>query len=124
MVPKECRRKTAPDAYAANPHPRHTGEYDGRISVALKSMPADMQAGRCIVVTRTKPSDPNRPGKLFTIRGRQVLTINTTVNDLITFAYSPADKKRILNAPPWMDEKYDVDGVPDIEGQPTIFSGA
>ena len=48
-----------------------------------------------------------------------MLTINTTVNDLITFAYS-LQTKEILNAPPWMDEKYDVDGVPDVEGQPNI----
>jgi hypothetical protein len=60
-----------------------------------------------------------RPGKLFTIRGRQVLTINTTVNDLFTFAYS-LQTKEILNAPSWMDEKYDVNGVPDVEGQPDI----
>ena len=80
-----------------------------------KSMPSDAQPKYDVVTV--KPSDPNRPGKLFTIRGRQVLTINTTVNDLITFAYS-LQTKEILNAPPWMDEKYDVDGVPDIEGQP------
>ncbi|HEY1743871.1 MAG TPA: TIGR03435 family protein [Granulicella sp.] len=82
-----------------------------------KSMPADAKPKFDVVTV--KPSDPNRPGKLFTIRGRQVLTINTTVNDLITFAYS-LQTKEILNAPAWMDEKYDVDGVPDVEGQPNI----
>jgi uncharacterized protein (TIGR03435 family) len=82
-----------------------------------KSMPADAKPKFDVVTV--KPSDPNRPGKLFTIRGRQILTINTTVNDLITFAYS-LQTKEILNAPPWMDEKYDVDGVPDVEGQPSL----
>jgi uncharacterized protein (TIGR03435 family) len=82
-----------------------------------KSMAAD--ATPKFDVVTVKPSDPNRPGKLFTIRGRQVLTINTTVNDLITFAYS-LQTKEILNAPSWMNEKYDVDGVPDVEGQPNI----
>ena len=82
-----------------------------------KSMPADAKPKYDVVTV--KPSDPNQPGKLFTIRGRQVLTINTTVNDLITFAYS-LQTKEILNAPTWMDEKYDVDGVPDVEGQPNI----
>jgi uncharacterized protein (TIGR03435 family) len=82
-----------------------------------KSMPADAQPKYDVVTV--KPSDPNRPGKLFTIRGRQVLTINTTLNDLITFAYS-LQTKEILNAPSWMDEKYDVDGTPDVEGQPNI----
>jgi len=37
-------------------------------------------------VATIKPSDPARPGKLFTVRGRDVVTINTTVNDLITMA--------------------------------------
>jgi len=82
-----------------------------------KSMPDDAKPKFDVVTV--KPSDPNRPGKLFTIRGRQILTINTTVNDLITFAYS-LQTKEILNAPPWMDEKYDVDGVPDVEGQPSL----
>jgi uncharacterized protein (TIGR03435 family) len=82
-----------------------------------KAMPADAKPKYDVVTV--KPSDPNRPGKLFTIRGRQVLTINTTVNDLITFAYS-LQTKEVLNAPAWMDEKYDVNGVPDVEGQPNI----
>lgn len=82
-----------------------------------KSMPADAKPKYDVVTV--KPSDPNRPGKLFTIRGRQVLTINTTVNDLITFAYS-LQTKQLLNAPAWMSEKYDVDGTPDIPGQPNI----
>jgi uncharacterized protein (TIGR03435 family) len=70
-------------------------------------------------VVTIKPSDPNRPGKLFTIRGRHVMTINTTVNDLITFGYS-IQTKQMVNAPEWFDEKYDIDGVPDVEGQPDI----
>ncbi len=82
-----------------------------------KSMPADAKPKYDVVTV--KPSDPNKPGKLFTVRGRQVMTINTTLNDLITFAYS-LQTKEVLNAPPWMDEKYDVDGVPDVEGQPSL----
>jgi uncharacterized protein (TIGR03435 family) len=82
-----------------------------------KSMPSDAKPKFDVVTV--KPSDPNRPGKLFTIRGRQVLTINTTVNDLVTFAYS-LQTKEIVNGPTWMDEKFDVDGTPDVEGQPNI----
>jgi uncharacterized protein (TIGR03435 family) len=70
-------------------------------------------------VLTVKPSDPNRPGKLFTIRGRHVMTINTTVSDLVTFGYS-IQTKQMENAPAWFDEKYDLDGVPDVEGQPNI----
>lgn len=70
-------------------------------------------------VVTIKPSDPNRPGELFTIRGRHVMTINTSVNDLIKFGYS-IQSKQIANAPAWFDEKFDIDGVPDVEGQPNI----
>jgi uncharacterized protein (TIGR03435 family) len=94
-----------------------TSENTWAIPEPPKSMPEDAKPKFDVVTV--KPSDPNRPGKLFTIRGRQVLTINTTVNDLITFAYS-LQTKEILNAPSWMDEKYDIDGVPDVEGQPNI----
>ena len=45
------------------------------------------------------------------------MTINTTVNDLITFAYS-LQTKEIVNAPTWMDEKYDVDGRPMWRASP------
>ena len=70
-------------------------------------------------VVTVKPSDPNRPGKLFTIRGRHVLTINTTLNDIITFAYG-LHAKQIVGAPAWFaTDKFDIDGVPDVEGQPS-----
>ena len=35
---------------------------------------------RCSRSRRSKPSVPDRPGKLFTVKGRQVLTINTTTS--------------------------------------------
>lgn len=71
-------------------------------------------------VVTVKPSDPNRPGKLFTIRGRQIITINTTMNDMVTFAYG-LQLKQIVGAPDWFaTEKFDLDGVPDIEGQPDL----
>ena len=70
-------------------------------------------------VVTVKPSDPNRPGKLFTIRGRHVMTINTTLNDIVTFAYG-LHVKQIVGAPAWFaTDKFDVDGVPDVEGQPS-----
>ena len=51
-----------------------------------KSMAADA-VPKFDVIT-VKPADPNRPGKGFTVRGRHVMTFNTNVNDLVTFAYS------------------------------------
>ena len=69
-------------------------------------------------VVTVKPSDPDRPGKGFTIRGRHVMTINTNLNDLITFAYG-LHAKQIIGGPDWFGtEKFDIDGVPDVEGRP------
>ena len=81
-----------------------------------KPMPVDAKPKFDVVTV--KPSDPNRPGKLFTIRGRHIVTINTSLSDLITFAYA-LHPKQLVDAPAWLDEKYDLDGVPDMEGQPS-----
>jgi uncharacterized protein (TIGR03435 family) len=80
-------------------------------------MPADAKPG--FEVVTIKPSDPDRPGKLFTVRGRHIMTINTNVNDLVTFAYG-LHPKQIVDAPAWFGtDKFDLDGVPDVEGQPS-----
>jgi uncharacterized protein (TIGR03435 family) len=82
-----------------------------------KSMPADA-IPKFDVVT-IKPSDPSRQGKGFTVRGRHVMTFNTNMNDLVTFAYS-LHPKQIINAPAWFaTDNFDLDGVPDIEGRPS-----
>ena len=84
-----------------------------------KPMAADAPA--LFEVATIKPSIPDRPGKLFTVRGRQVLTVNTTVNDLITFAYE-LHARQITGGPAWMDtEKYDVTGQPQAQGIPNLF---
>lgn len=87
------------------------------IPEAPKPMPTDAKPKFDVVTV--KPSDPNRPGKLFTIRGRRLVTINTNVNDLVTFAYG-LHARQIIGAPDWFSiEKFDLDGVPDVEGQPS-----
>ncbi len=71
-------------------------------------------------VATIKPSDPGRPGKLFTVRGRDVITINTTLNDLITMAYN-LHVRQITGGPAWLDsDKYDLTGRPDVPGQPSV----
>jgi uncharacterized protein (TIGR03435 family) len=70
-------------------------------------------------VATIKPSIPDRPGKLFTIKGRQVITINTTTNDLITFAYG-IHARQIVGGAPWMEsDKFDVTGQPEGDGLPS-----
>ena len=69
-------------------------------------------------VATIKASIPDRPGKVFTVRGRQVMTVNTTGSDLLTMAYG-LHPGQILGAPSWFaSEKFDVTGQPDASGVP------
>jgi uncharacterized protein (TIGR03435 family) len=69
-------------------------------------------------VATIKPATPDRPGKGFMVRGRQFSTVNTTLGDLITFAYG-IHAKQIIGAPAWVDtEKFDLAAQPNGEGQP------
>jgi uncharacterized protein (TIGR03435 family) len=71
-------------------------------------------------VATIKPSKPNTPGKLFTVRGVNVMTINTTLSDILSMAYD-VHAKQIVNAPEWVEsDKYDVTGKPDVPGLPNV----
>jgi uncharacterized protein (TIGR03435 family) len=94
-----------------------TAENSWPIPEPPKAMPADA-IPKFDVIT-IKPSKPDQQGKGFTVRGRHVMTINTNVNDLITFAYS-LHAKQLINAPAWfVTDHFDLDGVPDVEGRPS-----
>ena len=69
-------------------------------------------------VATIKPSKPGQQGKGFGFRGRQFMTFNTNVNDLIAIAYG-LDAKQIVGAPAWLGtDLYDIAGVPDVPGRP------
>jgi uncharacterized protein (TIGR03435 family) len=54
------------------------------------------------------------------VRGRQVLTVNTTLNDLIVFAYD-LHQKQISGGPEWAaSQKFDVTGQPEAPGIPNV----
>ena len=96
---------------------RATPDTAWTIPAPPKQMAADAPA--VFEVATIKPSVPDRPGKIFTVKGRQVITINTTTSDLITFAYD-LHAKQIVGGPPWMEsEKYDVTGQPEGQGIPS-----
>ena len=87
---------------------------------AIPAPPKTMAADAPLVfdVATVKPSDPNRPGKAFTVRPPDVLTINTTLADLITMSHN-IHVRQIINGPSWMDQdKFDVTGRPQAEGIP------
>lgn len=82
----------------------------------LKPMPAN--ANPSFEVATIKPSKPGRPGKLFTVRGRRFITVNTTLDDMMTFAYG-IQQKQIVGGPDWIrTDKYDLLAEPAGEGQP------
>jgi uncharacterized protein (TIGR03435 family) len=84
----------------------------------IKPMAAD--ANPSLDVATIKPSEPGKPGKLFTFRGTHLVTFNTNMNDLVTFAYG-LHTKQIIGAPDWFgSDLFDIDGVPDTPGRPGL----
>jgi uncharacterized protein (TIGR03435 family) len=82
-----------------------------------KKMAADAKPGFDVVTI--KPSEPGKPGKWLGYGRGHYKTFNTNVNDLIATAYG-LHAKQILNAPPWLGtDLYDLDGIPDAEGDPS-----
>ena len=82
----------------------------------VKPMPADAQPS--FEVATIKPSKPDQPGKMYRLEGRRFSTMNTTLLDLVTFAYG-LQPKQVVNAPDWVaTEKFDLSGTPDVEGAP------
>ena len=83
-----------------------------------RAMAAD--APLAFELATVKPSAPDTPGKAFTMRGREVLTINTTLADMITMAYD-MHVRQVIGGPSWMtSDKYDVTGRPQAEGIPSM----
>jgi uncharacterized protein (TIGR03435 family) len=71
-------------------------------------------------VATIKPSAPGRQGKGFTVRDADVLTINTSLSDLITMAYG-LHSRQIVGLPAWAEtDKYDITGRPEASGQPNV----
>jgi uncharacterized protein (TIGR03435 family) len=81
-----------------------------------KPMPPD--ANPVAEVATIKPSKPDQPGKGFRYDGHRFTTLNTSVLDLLTFAYG-VQQRQVVGGPAWMSsEKYDLEIQPDIEGMP------
>ena len=72
-------------------------------------------------VATIKPSDPSRPDWALAVnQSGGVYTHNTTVADLMKFAYE-VNGKQIVGAPRWFDtEKFDINAKPDSLGLPTV----
>jgi uncharacterized protein (TIGR03435 family) len=89
---------------------------------ALPAPPRSMAADAPLTfeVASIRPSTPNAPGKLFTVKGRDVITINTTLADIMTMAYD-VHLNQISGGPSWMEnDKFDVTARPLAEGVPNV----
>jgi hypothetical protein len=83
----------------------------------IKHMAAD--APQTFEVATIKPSEPGRPGKGITMRGpKEFVTINTSLDDLITFAYG-IHVRQISGAPAWFEsDLWDITAKPEADGLP------
>jgi uncharacterized protein (TIGR03435 family) len=84
-----------------------------------KPMAAD--ANPSFAVATIKPSNPGTPSsqtKIIRVIGRQYVTQNTSLADLIEVAYGVHPRQ--IKGPSWVaDDKFDLVAVPDGEGQPS-----
>jgi uncharacterized protein (TIGR03435 family) len=81
--------------------------------------PMAANANPSFEVATIKPSKPDAPGKGFMVNGRQFKTLNTTLSDLISFAYG-VHAKQVVGAPAWAEtDKFDITAKPDGEGAPS-----
>ncbi len=84
----------------------------------IPMMAADAKPG--FDVATIKPSKPDAQGKGFIVDGRKFKTINTSLIDMLTFAYSLQQKQIVGGTADVTSEqqKYDIEGTPDVEGTP------
>jgi uncharacterized protein (TIGR03435 family) len=106
-----------PNALALNLD-RTTEDAAWPIPEPIKPMAADAHPKFDVVTI--KPSQPNQPGKGFGFNGTHTRTFHTNVNDLIAVAYG-MHAKQIIGAPDWLGtDLFDIDGVADVPGRPSI----
>ena len=82
--------------------------------------PMDPAANPTFDVATIKPIRPNSQGRMFRLQGSQVATYNTSLSNLISFAYD-VHERQIIGGPAWMEsDKFDITGKPDVPGQPNL----
>jgi uncharacterized protein (TIGR03435 family) len=81
--------------------------------------PMAANANPSFEVATIKPSKPDSPGKMFRVQGRRFSTLNTTLSDIISFAYG-THPKQLVGAPAWVEtDKFDIEAQPDGDGAPS-----
>jgi uncharacterized protein (TIGR03435 family) len=78
----------------------------------------DANANPSFEVATIKPTPPDAQCKYLSLRGRQFTTCNTSLTDLLSFAYG-VHAKQLIGLPPWAaTDRYDLAGQPDVPGAP------
>lgn len=91
---------------------------DAAAAHAVAMMPQDADPDWEVVSVR--PSDPNAKNDGFDVRGRHEVIQNQPVEIMLMMAYG-MQKSQLLNLPDWArTDRFDVDGVSDVEGQPDV----
>lgn len=71
-----------------------------------------------VEVATIKPSQPDAPGRMITVNGRLLVTRNTPLSSLMTFAYG-IHPKQIVGAPAWVEsDRFDIEVQPEQQGLP------
>jgi uncharacterized protein (TIGR03435 family) len=85
--------------------------------VPPRPMAAD--ADPAFEVATIKPSRPDARGGGPRVQGGSISTLNMTLTNLVTFAYD-VHPHQFIGAPGWSaDDKFDITGKADVEGQPS-----
>jgi uncharacterized protein (TIGR03435 family) len=71
-------------------------------------------------VATIKPSRPDSQGFGITLRGRDVITINTSLAQVIAFVYE-LHPRQLTGGPAWVEgDRFDIEGKPEGEGMPNV----
>lgn len=71
-------------------------------------------------VVTVRPSSPDDKHDGIDVRGRHIMVWNRTVESMLAIAYG-VQKSQIAGGPGWIrTEHFDVDGVPNVDGQPNL----
>jgi uncharacterized protein (TIGR03435 family) len=82
-------------------------------------MAADADPSFDVATIKPNPSGGSSLQGL-TLKGRHLVVVNGSLNDLVTFAYG-LQVKQVVNGTGWMDgDRYDIDAVPDQPGTPNL----
>jgi len=98
---------------------RAAGDAQWEIPQAPAAMAKDADPDWEVVTVR--PTDPAATNASIRMNGRQFVLENRSVETLLLAGYG-VQKKQIVNAPDWIGtERWDVRGVPDVPGQPSLW---